>query len=190
MVCGARSQQLRLTLSVRVDCLFAKRSPHQGPVLGGLLWGYNAWMALFRQYSFPAPGMRSLCWRGDELVDWVGGGRAFALDGQEQGAPAQYADHFDAATTSRDGRFAVIYERLGARGLLLKDGKVLREVNRSSYRAAAYEYPVALFHEPDGRLLLAHCPRSYCAVELEEVERGDRSPHRPNVSHAISSAHA
>ena len=138
----------------------------------GAAVGYNAWMVPFRQYSFSATRIRSLCWRGDELVDWVGGGRAFALDGQEQGAPTQYADHFDAATTSRDGRFAVIYERLGARGLLLKDGKVLREVNRSSYRAAAYEYPVALFHEPDGRLLLAHCPRSYCAVELEEVETG------------------
>jgi hypothetical protein len=29
-----------------------------------------------------------------------------------------------------------------------------------------------LFHEPGGRLLLAHCPRRYCEVELEEAETG------------------
>jgi hypothetical protein len=129
-------------------------------------------MAPFRQYSFSATGIRSLCWRGDELVDWVGGGRALALDGTERRASITFGDHFDAATASRDGRFAVIYERLGTKGLLLKDGKILREINRSSYHANAYEYPVALFHEPGGRLLLAHCPRSYCAVELEEAETG------------------
>ena len=129
-------------------------------------------MAPFRQYSFSATGIRSLCWRGDELVDWVGGGRAFALDGQERGASTQYGDQFDAATATRDGRFAVIYERLGTKGLLLKDGQILREINRSYYHASVYEYPVALFHAPDGRLLLAHCPRSYCAVELEEAETG------------------
>jgi len=130
-------------------------------------------MTPFRQYSFAASGIRSLCWRGDELVDWVGGGRTIALDGTERRASVSYADHFDAATASRDGRFAVIYERLGTKGLLLKDGKILREINRSSYHANAYEYPVALFHEPGGRLLLAHCPgKSYSTVELEEAETG------------------
>ncbi|MBO0754450.1 MAG: hypothetical protein J2P54_01200 [Bradyrhizobiaceae bacterium] len=129
-------------------------------------------MAPFRQYSFSASGIRSLCWRGDELVDWVGGGRALALDRTERSASISYANHFDAATASRDGRFAVIYERLGTNGLLLKDGKILREIKRNPYHASAYEYPVALFNEPGGRLLLAHCPKSYCAVELEEVETG------------------
>jgi len=33
-------------------------------------------MALFKQSSFTAGSIRSLCWRGDELVDWVGGCRA------------------------------------------------------------------------------------------------------------------
>jgi len=129
-------------------------------------------MAPFRQYSFSATGIRSLCWRGDELVDWVGGGRALTLDGTERRASVYYAYHFDAVTASRDGRFAVIYERLGTKGLLLKDGQILREINRSYYHASVYEYPVALFHEPGGRLLLAHCPKSYCAVELEEAETG------------------
>jgi hypothetical protein len=84
-------------------------------------------VAPFRQYGFPAPGIRSLCWRGDELVDWVGGGRAFTLDGTERRASVRYAYRFDAATASRDGRVAVIYERLGTKGLLLKEhGGVFR----------------------------------------------------------------
>jgi hypothetical protein len=129
-------------------------------------------MAPFRQYRFPATGIRSLCWRGDDLIDWVGGGRALALDGTEQRASVRYAYRFDAATASRDGRFAVIYERLGTKGLVLKDGKILREIDRSFYQANAYEYPVALFHEPGGRLLLAHCPRGYSRIELEDAETG------------------
>jgi hypothetical protein len=72
-------------------------------------------MALFTQSSFRATGIRSLCWRGDQLVDWVGGGRAFASDGTERPARVNYGYRFDAATASPDGRFAVIYERLGTK---------------------------------------------------------------------------
>jgi hypothetical protein len=129
-------------------------------------------MALFTQSSFKATGIRSLCWRDDQLVDWVGGGRAFATDGTERPSRVIYSYRFDAATASPDGRFAVIYERLGTKGLLLHDGRILRELDRSFYHAAAYEYPVTLFNDPDGRLLLAHCPGEYCRVEFEEAETG------------------
>jgi hypothetical protein len=129
-------------------------------------------MAFFTQSSFNATGIRSLCWRGDQLVDWVGGGRAFAADGTEQNPSVNYAYRFDAATASPDGRFAVIYERLGTKGLLLRDGRILRELDRSFYRANAYEYPVALFNDPDGRLLLAHCPGNRARIELEDAETG------------------
>src|SRR5262249_27340004 len=100
-------------------------------------------MTPFRQYSVPAAGIRSLCWRGDDLSDWVRG-RALALDGTEQSASVYHGYRFDAATASRDGRFAVIYERLGTKGLVLKDGEILREIDRSYYQADVYEYPVAL----------------------------------------------
>ena len=122
--------------------------------------------------SFNATGIRSLCWRGDELVDWVGGGRAFAADGTERPARVIYGYRFDAATASPDGRFAVIYERLGTKGLLLHDGRIVRELDRSFYHAAAYEYPVVLFNDPDGRALLAHCPGNYCRIEFEEAGTG------------------
>lgn len=142
---------------------------------GGVRSAYSALrstMPLFKQSSFIATGIWSLCWRGDELVDWVGGGRAFALDGTERRSTVYYGYRFDAATASPDGLFAVIYERLGTKGLLLRDGKFLRELNRSYYHADAYEYPVALFHGPGGRLLLAHCPQDYCRIDLEEAETG------------------
>ena len=129
-------------------------------------------MALFKHVSFTATGIASLCWRGDHLVDWVGGCRVFALDGTEREASVHYGYRFDAATASPDGRFAVIYERLGTKGLLLRDGQCLRQLNRSYYHADAYEYPVALFHPPGGPLLLAHCPNDYCRIELEEAETG------------------
>jgi hypothetical protein len=129
-------------------------------------------VALFTQSSFQAKGIRSLCWRGDELVDWVGGERVFVPDGTERPRRILYGYRFDAATTSPDGHYAVIYERLGTKGLLLHDGKLVRELDRSYYFADAYEYPVALFDDPDGRVLLAHCPGRYCRVELEEAESG------------------
>jgi hypothetical protein len=129
---------------------------------------------LFTQSSFAATHIRSLCWRGDELVDWVGGGKTFTSAGGEQHASVSYSFDYrlDAATASPDGRFAVIYERLGTKGLLLRDGKILRELDRSFYHANAYEYPVTLFYDQGGRLVLAHCPRDYRHIELEDAETG------------------
>ena len=129
-------------------------------------------MALFTQSSFSASGVSSLCWRGDDLVDWVGGGRVFTSDGTERPARVRYGYRFDAATASPDGRFAVIYERLGTKGLLLDDGRIVRELHRSFSFAETYEYPVALFNDPAGSILLAHCPGDCYRIELEEVESG------------------
>jgi hypothetical protein len=129
-------------------------------------------MALFTQYGFSAAGVRSLCWRGDELVDWVCGGHVFTSDGAERPARVRYGYRFDAATASPDGRFAVIYERLGTKGLLLHDGRIVRELNRSFDFADAYEYPVALFNDPEGRVILVHCPGHSYRVELEEAKTG------------------
>lgn len=127
---------------------------------------------LFTQCSFNAADIHSLCWRANQLVDWVGGGRTFGIDGTEWPAQVAYGYRFDAATASPDGRFAVIYERLGTKALLLHDGQILRELGRSYYLADAYEYPVALFNHPDGRVLLAHCPTEYCRIEIEEAHTG------------------
>jgi hypothetical protein len=146
-------------------------------------------MTPFRQYSFPATGIRSLCWRKDDLIDWVGGGRTFALDGTEQRASVRYAYRFDAATASRDGRFAVIYERLGTKGLVLKDGKILREIDRSFYQANAYEIRSPCSMNRVDSYCSRIAPETTLASRLRTRRRGNRLPYRMNVSHAISSTH-
>ncbi|PTL84393.1 hypothetical protein [Vitiosangium sp. GDMCC 1.1324] len=124
----------------------------------------------------------SLCWCGDGLVDWVSGGCFYGLDGSTADPHVRYAYRFDSAVMSQDGRYAVLYEKLGTKGLLLHQGKVLRELNRSFYHATTYEYPVALVTLPSGRTLLAHCPDEYCCLELEDAETGERLTRRDSSS--------
>jgi hypothetical protein len=120
----------------------------------------------------------SLCWFGDALMDWTSGGIVHSLDGRSTDPCVRYAYRFDRAVMSPDGRYTVLYEVLGTKGLVLKDGKVLRELNRSFYHATAYEYPVALHTLPSGRTLLAHCPDEYCRIEIEDAETGQRLTQR------------
>lgn len=121
---------------------------------------------------------KSLCWSGEELVDWAAGGLRHHLDGRTSESHIRYSYRFDAAVMSPDGRYAVLYERLGTKGLLLREGEVVRELNRSFYHADVYEYPVALCTLPSGRTLLAHCPEDYCRLELEDAETGERLTRR------------
>jgi hypothetical protein len=131
-------------------------------------------MHWFTHTKIDAPDARSLCWQGDRLIDWVGGAAVYFLDGSSQRAKVRYAYRFDAAVMSPSGNFAVIYERCGTKGLVLQNGKVVREVNRSFYQANAYQYPVVLFQLSNGREVLAHCPEHYNQLELEDVQTGER----------------
>jgi hypothetical protein len=72
------------------------------------------------------------------------------------------------------GRWVVVHERLGTAALLLRDGKIVRELHRSLYHASAFLYPACLFAGPDGRVLLAHCPDSYARIEIDDAETGQR----------------
>lgn len=119
-------------------------------------------------------GVSSLVWEGNELVDWVRGGTRYRLDGSSLDPRANFAYRFDRAVAFPDGRFAVIYEQRGTKGLILKQGKILREIDRSFYCAGAYEYPVVLHRLRDGRDVIVHCPDEYCKLEVEEIESGQR----------------
>jgi hypothetical protein len=116
----------------------------------------------------------SLCWFGDELVDWVGGVVVIGLDGKATDPRVHWGYRFDAAAQSASGRYAVIYQRLGTKALVLDRGKLIRELNRSFYHANAYEYPIALFEHVDGRTLIAHCPDDYNRIEIDDVATGAR----------------
>lgn len=120
-----------------------------------------------------APGVRSLVWDGDVLIDWVAGGARYGLDGEVAAADVCYAYPFDAAVALPSSGFAVIYTRLGTKGLVLQDGKTLREINRSFYRADVYEYPIALFRLASGRAVMAHCPQDYCQLDIEDLATGE-----------------
>jgi hypothetical protein len=114
----------------------------------------------------------SLTWVGEELVDWVRGGKRYRMDGRVTDPRVYYAYRFDAACGM--GSYAVIYERLGTKGVILKDGDILREIHRSFYHANAYEYPVCMWADAQGHILMAHCPDQYNRIEIDDVLTGER----------------
>ena len=130
-------------------------------------------MALdFEQLVLDVPGVRSLTWDDDTLVDWVAGGTRIRLDGSVQRARVNFAYRFDGAIVSPSKRFVALYERLGTKALLLDRGAVLRELNRSFYHAHVYEYPITFLARPNGTELLVHCPREYCRIDIDDAVTG------------------
>ncbi len=125
--------------------------------------------------------LSTLSWLGDTLVDWASAGTAYSLQGKiSQLATYHFAYSFDSAIVSADGQYVFLYKRLGTKGLLLKNGEVLREINRSYYHAETYEYPAAFLTAPSGNTFLVHCPISYCRLDFEHVETGELATDSPN----------
>jgi hypothetical protein len=122
---------------------------------------------------FNAPGVRSLVWDGDTLVDWVDGGARWTLEGEHSDPLVRYAFSFDMATSLPGSPYSVIYKRLGTKGLVLNGGRVVRELNRSFYQAEVYEYPIALLRLPSGRPAVAHCPDDYNRLRIDDLETGE-----------------
>lgn len=135
----------------------------------------------YREQTLTGPAAQSLVWCGDDLVDWVSGGTRYHADGTVSSRRVLYSYAFDAATADSQGEFAVIYTRLGTKALLLRRGKILRELNRSFYHADAYEYPVVLVRR-GGRALLIHCPDEYNQLEIEDAQSGERLTTRESKS--------
>ncbi|HVG25760.1 MAG TPA: hypothetical protein VND45_16505, partial [Thermoanaerobaculia bacterium] len=121
----------------------------------------------------PARDVRSLAWVGDSLIDVVAGGTRYELHGESTRGSVRWAYPFDAAVTAPGSDFAVLYTRLGTKALLLKNGQLVRELNRSFYHAHRYEYPICLVPRGE-RTLLIHCPEVYNRLEIEDAESGER----------------
>lgn len=116
----------------------------------------------------------TLDWHDSQIVDWSQAATCYALDGSKsQLQRYHFAFSFDSAISSDCQQYAFIYKRLGTKGLLLKNGEILREINRSYYQAEAYEYPAAFYTAPDGQVFLIHCPKDYCQLDFEAVETGE-----------------
>jgi len=128
----------------------------------------------FSRQMIPAKNVALLTWCGNTLVDWVSAGAVYHLDGTCRESRSHWGFPFNAAHATPDGRFAVVYQRQGTKALLLHNGKILRELNRSFYHAEAYEYPVCLWQTSEGRTLIAHCPEEYCRIDIDDAETGAR----------------
>jgi len=129
----------------------------------------------FSQVTLPAQGVQTLAWRDDELVDWAGGHRGYSLDGKiRRAAYTSYGPSFDGAVAAEDGRHVAIFQRLGTKALLLRDGKLVRELDRSYYCANAFEYPITFATLPGGRTGLVHCPTSYRRLEIDDALTDER----------------
>jgi hypothetical protein len=115
----------------------------------------------------------TMSWLDEGIVDWAFTGQYYLLNGeQKQIGRYGFAFSFDRCLTSQDGRYAFIYKNLGTKGLLLKNGEIIREINRSYYQAEVYEYPAAFYTSEDGQTYLIHCPFEYNRLDFEEVESG------------------
>ena len=116
----------------------------------------------------------SLNWIGDHLIDWINGGSLYSLNGEFKHSNRTYGFKFDAAIQSDNGIYSVIYEKLGTKGLLLKNGEIIREINRSYYQADAYEFPLAFVKLKSNEYALIHCPDKYNQIEIDSIESGKR----------------
>lgn len=126
--------------------------------------------------EFVAVGGRvqSLCWEGDELVDFAGGERRWRPDGTSSCSLVGFGSRFDRVELSPSGRFAVVSEDRGTKALLLEGAEVVRELDRSYYHSADFDYPVALGRLPDGREIVVHCPDSYEVLQIDDLCSGQR----------------
>lgn len=124
--------------------------------------------------------LQTIDWLDGKIIDWVSAGQLYTLDGQQkQIAKYHYPFSFDGSITSQDGQYAFIYKRLGTKGLLLKNGEILREINRPYYFAESYEYPAAFFVF-NKVTYLVHCPVDYSRLDFENVETGEIVTNFPN----------
>jgi hypothetical protein len=124
------------------------------------------------EVGFPAPA--TLVWDRDELVDVTTGQRA-SLDGSVSRRTLNIAYSFDRALGLRtaDAFWAIIYTNRGTKAVLMKNGLVHRELNRSYYCAESYDYPIAMCENRAGQPVVIHCPHEFNTIEVEDAESGE-----------------
>ncbi|MBT1689468.1 hypothetical protein [Dawidia soli] len=114
----------------------------------------------------------SICWFGNTILDgtnWT----FYGLDGSVSRTGFVLSHPFDRCITSQDGQYVFVYQNLSTKGVLLKSGKFLREINRTYYHATTYEYPAAFYTSPAGKTYLIHCPIRYDQLDFEDIESGE-----------------
>jgi hypothetical protein len=125
------------------------------------------------RYTIKTNYLKTIDWLNGKIIDWASAREEYSLDGQkQQRGRYHYPFGGDGSITSPGGQYSFVYKRLGTKGLLLKNGEILREINRTYYFAESYEYPAAFFVW-DKVTYLVHCPIDYCRLDFENVETGE-----------------
>jgi len=117
--------------------------------------------------------LRTIDWYDGKVIDWNSAGKQYLENGETQYLQ-QYHYGFvcDGSITSENGEFVLIYQKRRTKGLLLKNGELWREINRTYYQSDVYEFPAAFFTY-QGRTYLAHCPNEYNQIDFEDAETGE-----------------
>jgi len=83
-----------------------------------------------------------------------------------------YSFDYNDSIISENREFTLFFQKLGTKGVLLKNGTILRKIRRADYQASYYEFPAAFFTFKE-RTYLIHCPIEYCRLDIEDAETGE-----------------
>lgn len=119
------------------------------------------------------PDVSTVIWDQDALLDTVTGRRG-ALDGSLSQSLFHMTYRFDRAIGCRSGNvlWTAAYTNRATKAILMKNGHVHRELNRSFYCADDYDYPIAIGTDGTGRVVVTHCPHEFNLLEIEDAETG------------------
>lgn len=123
--------------------------------------------------------LRTIDWFNNNVIDWNSAGTQYFENGEtKQLQKYHFGFVCDGSITSENGEYVLIYQKLGTKGLLLKNGELLREINRSYYQSSVYEFP-ATFLTFKNRTYLVHCPFGYNQIDFEDAETGEITTNIP-----------
>ncbi len=123
--------------------------------------------------------LRTIDWFENNVIDWNSAGTQYFENGEtKQLQKYHFGFVCDGSITSENGEYVLIYQKLGTKGLLLKNGELLREINRSYYQSSVYEFP-ATFLTFKNRTYLVHCPFGYNQIDFEDAETGEIATNIP-----------
>jgi len=123
--------------------------------------------------EIPWPGAATLMWDGDKVLDITSGQRG-DFGGSLTSRSINMTYRFDRAIglRSRGVQWAVAYTNRNTKAVLMKNGSVHRELNRSFYCAEAYDYPITMGTYVAGQAVVIHCPNKFNLLEIEDAETG------------------
>jgi len=123
--------------------------------------------------EIPWSGVATLLWDGDEVCDITSGQRG-NLTGSVTSRLMNMAYRFDRAVGVRTGNahWAAAFTNRATKAVLMKNGSVHRELNRSFYCAEAYDYPITIGVDANGEAVVIHCPNKFDLLEIEDAETG------------------